>query len=131
MKRLLGTAAAMLISVSAYLPLQASAQVSGFVAIQTAPPPPRHEVIPVPRQGYAWAPGYWNWNGHKHVWMAGHWERARNGQIYHPAAWHQGSHGWEFDRGGWQPGAGARPGDRDGDGAPNHHDDHPDNPRRN
>ena len=131
MKRILGTAAAILITTASYVPLHAAAQGVNLV-IRTAPPPPRHESIPAARRGYDWAPGYWNWNGRKHVWVGGHWERVRSGQYYRQPAWHQGQRGWELDRGGWQrgPGPGARPGDRDGDGVPNRHDDRPDNPRR-
>ena len=42
-----------------------------FVEVQIAPPPPRVEVVPAPRVGYVWAPGYWRWNGHRHVWING------------------------------------------------------------
>jgi hypothetical protein len=27
--------------------------------VQVAPPPDRVEVVPAPRQGYRWEPGYW------------------------------------------------------------------------
>ena len=39
-----------------------------IVDIDVAPPAPREEVVPAPRVGFVWAPGYWNWDGHKHVW---------------------------------------------------------------
>jgi hypothetical protein len=129
MKKFLpATAAAFaLAAAAAFIPVQqASAEV---VVITTAPPAPRHEVLPPPRRGYEWAPGFWNWNGHRHVWVAGHWERAHPGQFYAPSAWRQDRDGWHFDRGGWR--TGPRPGDRDGDGVPNRDDHHPDNPRRN
>lgn len=46
----------------------AQAQVVGVdVRIGTPPPAPRYEVVPPPRHGYAWAPGYWAWNGHRHI----------------------------------------------------------------
>lgn len=121
MKRILCTAAAVLLSTAAFLPLQASADV---LVVRTAPPPPRHEVVPQARHGYEWAPGYWNWTGHRYAWKAGHWERARRGYTYARPEWRQGDHGWELNRGGW------RHGDRDGDGVPNRFDDHPNNPNR-
>lgn len=100
MKRILCAATAALISTAAYLPLQASAA-GAVLVVHDAPPPPRHEAVPHARKGYEWAPGYWNWNGHRYVWAAGHWERARPGYAYRRPEWHQGAHGWELDRGGW------------------------------
>ena len=49
----------------------AAAEVDLSVTIGTPPPPPRYEVIPAPRAGYVWAPGYWRWEGHRHAWMPG------------------------------------------------------------
>ena len=46
------------------------------IYVNIGPPPPVVEVVPAPRPGYVWAPGYWGWNGHKHVWAKGHWKRA-------------------------------------------------------
>lgn len=37
----------------------ATAGVDVSVGIGVAPPPPRYEVVPPPRAGYVWAPGYW------------------------------------------------------------------------
>jgi hypothetical protein len=54
------------------------------VDINIAPPPPRVEVIPPPRGGYVWAPGYWRWEGHRHVWVPGHWARVRVGYHWVP-----------------------------------------------
>ena len=108
MKRILVATAAALISTAAVLPAQAFAR--DVVVVRTAPPPPRHEVVPAARHGYEWAPGYWNWNGHRYVW--------------HRPEWRQGDRGWEMVRGGWHRG------DRDGDGVPNRVDRRPDNPNR-
>lgn len=128
MKRLIGTAAAILISAAAYIPMQASAQGVNLV-IRNAPPPPPREAIPAARRGYEWAPGYWNWNGRKHVWVRGHWERERRGYHYQRPEWRQNGNDWQLVRGGWQQGP--TRGDRDGDGVPNRDDSRPDNPRRN
>ncbi|MFD2271134.1 hypothetical protein ACFS07_08310 [Undibacterium arcticum] len=104
MKRILYTAAAIILSTAAVIPTQAVAQVGVNVIIGNAPPPVRYEVVPAPRRGQEWAPGYWNWNGGRHVWTAGHWERVRVGQYYQRPEWQQDNDGWRLNRGGWQHG---------------------------
>jgi hypothetical protein len=132
MKRMLCAAAAIAaISTVAFIPTEAMAQVGINVVIGTAPPPPRYEVVPAPRRGYEWAPGYWNWNGRRHVWVAGHWERVRPGHHYERPEWVHANDGWHMNRGGWQEGERHGGGDRDHDGVPNRMDRHPDNPYRN
>lgn len=128
MKTILGTAAAILISTAAYIPVQAVAAPGYSVVIHNAPPPPRREATPSARRGYEWAPGYWNWTGRKHVWVAGHWERERRGYHYQRAEWRQDRDGWHLQRGGWQNGP---RGDRDHDGVSNRHDSRPNDPHRN
>src|SRR4051812_8779316 len=114
MKRLLFTAAtAIAIGTAAFIPGQAMAASSVTFVIGTPPPPARYEVVPHLRRGYEWVPGYWNWNGRRHVWVPGHKERVRVGHYYQRPEWRQGSNGWELHRGGWQQG------DRDHDGIPN------------
>ena len=51
------------------------------IDIDVAPPAPRVEVIPAPRAGYVWAPGYWEWRDSAHVWIPGRWMGERHG--YH------------------------------------------------
>jgi hypothetical protein len=104
MKRILGAAAALVLSIAAVIPTQAVAQVGFNLVIGNAPPPARYEVIPAPRRGYEWASGYWNWNGNAHAWTEGHWERTRAGHYYEQPQWQQGNDGWRLNRGGWQPG---------------------------
>jgi hypothetical protein len=123
MKRILCAAAAALISTAAFVPAQAFAA-GDVLVVRTAPPAPRHEAVPQARRGYEWAPGYWNWNGHRYTWVKGHYEKVRKGYTYHRPEWRQGDNGWTMERGGW------RRGDRDGDGVPNRADDHPNNPHR-
>lgn len=135
MKRILSTAAAILLSTAAFMPAQAHARTSVHIALGNAPPPARYEVVPVSRRGYEWAPGYWNWNGRRHVWTAGHWQRARAGHHYQRPEWRRVNHGWQR---GARPGAdrdrdgipNRRDRDRDGDRVPNRYDDRPNNPRR-
>ena len=102
MKRLFVAATAVLLASAAYLPTVASAQARVDFVVHDAPPPPRHEVMPPPRHGYEWAPGYWNWNGHRHVWVGGHWEHEHPGQHWAHPEWRQGPDGWHMDRGGWR-----------------------------
>jgi hypothetical protein len=86
MKRILSVAAAIAIGTAAFVPAQAYAQVGFNIVIGNAPPPVQYEVVPAPRRGYEWAPGYWNWNGRQHQWSQGHWERARPGRMWNPVA---------------------------------------------
>jgi WXXGXW repeat (2 copies) len=98
----------------------APAATAAVVYIQTAPPAPRYEEVPTLRRGYVWVPGYWNWNGRRHVWVRGYSVRERHGYAYRPHAWVEDNGRWRMQRGGW---------DRDGDGVPNNRDRAPDNPR--
>jgi hypothetical protein len=122
MKQLLLAAAALLIA-SAVTPVASFAS-EHILAVRITPPAPRHQVVPAPRHGYEWAPGFWNWNGRKFVWTSGHWERARSGHAFRPATWERDGDNWRLNRGGWVEA------DRDHDGVPNRNDNHPDNPRR-
>lgn len=101
--------------------LPAAADVGFFVNVP--PPGPVYEVVPAPRVGYVWAPGYWDWRGHRHTWVRGHWVRERPGYYYAPARWHDygGRHYHERPRWSWR--------DSDGDGVPNGYDRAPYNPR--
>ncbi len=78
----------------------AAAQVA--VGVRIGPPAPRFERAPPPRRGYAWAPGYWRYDGHRHVWAGGYWVRARPGYRYAPARWVHGRGGWRFHHGYWR-----------------------------
>jgi hypothetical protein len=73
-----------------------------IIDIEIAPPAPRVEVAPPPRVGYVWTPGYWRWNGRRHVWINGVWVPARRGYHWEPAAWVQGPNGrWHLAPGRW------------------------------
>ena len=91
------------------------------IVVNVAPPPVRYEVVPAPRVGYVWVPGYWEWRRHRHVWIGGHWTRHRPGYVYAPAAWVERDSRWYYRGPRW---------DRDGDGVPNRYDRAPDNPYR-
>jgi hypothetical protein len=69
-----------------------------------APPPLRDEVVPAPRHGYYWVPGYWDWHGHRHVWVSGHWIRERHGYSYREPRWEERDGRWYMHRGAWERG---------------------------
>ena len=94
------------------------------VYVQVAPPPLRVEPAPVPRRGYVWVPGYWEWRHRQHVWIPGRYVTARPGYVYVGPTWVERGGRWYYTEPGW------RAHDRDGDGVPNRLDRHPDNPYR-
>jgi|SRR5690349_11023670 len=94
------------------------------IFVRVGPPPARVEAVPAPRHGYVWAPGYWDWRGHRYAWVSGHWVRARPGYVYSAPRWQERNGGWYMERGHWDRG------DRDHDGVPNRYDHRPDNPHR-
>ena len=79
--------------------LPAAAAVGLYVDI--APPASRYEVVPAPRAGYVWVPGFWDWRGNRHVWARGHWERERRGYFWHPNRWEERDGRWVFEKGRW------------------------------
>jgi hypothetical protein len=140
-------AAAAFSSVVAIAPLTALAEVSVF--IDSPPPAARYEVVPAPRAGYVWQPGFWEWRDGRHHWHKGYWMKERRGYYWHPSRWEQRDGRWYFERGRWDRERYAARGgmnphgdrdrdgipnrvdrDRDGDGVPNRVDAAPNNPRR-
>jgi hypothetical protein len=81
------------------LPSIGSARV--YVDVDLAPPAPRVEVVPRARVGYVWAPGYWNYTGHRHVWTKGHYLRERRGHHWVADGWEQRGNRWHRVRGHW------------------------------
>lgn len=79
----------------------AAAQVSIGVTIGTPPPPLRYEVVPAPRPGYVWAPGYWSWGGSGYVWIGGTWYQDRPGYVYVRPRWVNDHGRWRMDRAYW------------------------------
>jgi hypothetical protein len=67
-----------------------------------APPPARDERAPAPRDGYVWAPGYWEWSGHAYSWVPGRFIFQHHGGHWVPDRWEQvGSH-WQRVSGHWE-----------------------------
>jgi hypothetical protein len=99
-------------------PLSSSAQ----IYLQIAPPAPRYEAAPTPRDGYVWSNGHWQYDGSRHVWAEGEWQSARPGYVYSQPRWVENNGRWGYQSSRW---------DRDGDGVSNRNDSAPNNPRRN
>lgn len=103
--------AALMAGTLAALPAAARTNVDFYVSV--APPAVPYEVVPAPRHGFVWAPGFWDWRHGRYVWVGGHWVRHRPGYYYEPVRWvHQG--GRYYRAGGWR--------DSDHDGVPNRYD---------
>jgi hypothetical protein len=97
-------AALIAIGVAAFTPLASHAQPHISVVINTAPPAPVYEVIPAPRRGYVWAPGFWEWRKHRHHWVPGHYVTARPGYVYAPPSWHHRGDRWVMEPSRWNRG---------------------------
>jgi hypothetical protein len=57
------------------------------IIVTPAPPPLPQEAIPAAREGYVWSPGYWNYDGARHVWVDGHFVESPPGMAYGAATW--------------------------------------------
>lgn len=77
----------------------ALAQIS--IQISIAPPQPQYEVIPVLATSQVWAPGYWAWNGERHIWVRGHAILRREGYRWAPDNWRQRGDGYYRQPGYW------------------------------
>lgn len=85
--------------VASGVPTLASAGVG--IDINIAPPAPRVEVLPGPRMGYVWAPGFWDYRGRAHVWVPGRFLRERRGSRWIPDHWAPMGPRWHHERGHW------------------------------
>jgi len=80
------------------------AQARTDFSITVGPPAPIYEPVPPPRPGWVWAPGYWDWNGHRHVWHRGYWQHERYGYRWEPHHWAQHGDHWTLEHGRWSRG---------------------------
>jgi hypothetical protein len=74
---------------------------SSEILTDTAPPEPRVEREPPHRDGYAWAPGYWEWNGRFYRWSSGTWIGERQGHWV-ADHWDQVGSQWHYVKGHWE-----------------------------
>ncbi len=88
------------LSVGAMLACGAAPAAVG-IDIQVAPPAPMVEVVPAPRPGFVWAPGFWEWRGTAHVWVPGRWIAARPGFYWVPDRWVLRGGYWHYYPGHW------------------------------
>jgi hypothetical protein len=72
------------------------------INIGVAPPAPQYEVVPSIAPGYIWAPGYWAWNGDRHIWMRGRPILQRTGYRWEPDRWEQRGNGYYRHEGRWE-----------------------------
>ena len=84
--------------------LPAAAQININIDLGVAPPAPRYEAVPAPRSGYAWAPGYWQWENQRHVWTQGRWIEARPGSYWVADRWEAQDKRHHFEPGHWKEG---------------------------
>lgn len=89
-------AAAMLIS------SWAPAFSQGGIDIDVAPPAARVVATPARRPGFVWAPGYYRWDGHRHVWVDGRFIRERRGSHWVPERWNEHHGRYRFVPGHWE-----------------------------
>ncbi len=82
--------------------MPAVAQININIDLGVAPPAPRYEVVPAPRYGYAWAPGFWRWEGRRHVWEQGRWIEARPGFFWVADRWETRDGRHHFESGRWE-----------------------------
>ncbi len=69
--------------------------------VSQAPPTQLEETMPAPREGYVWAPGYWDWRDSKYAWSRGHWIKARPGYRYAGPRWVQDQGRWNLYAENW------------------------------
>ena len=74
------------------------------VVIEQQPPAPIEEVRPaVPFEGAVWIPGFWQWNGTRHVWVAGRWTAQPRDYRWENHGWEKRHDGrWEHRPGHWE-----------------------------
>jgi hypothetical protein len=83
----------------------------GVENVMVAPPPPQVEVQgAAPSPLHKWLPGFWQWNGSRHVWQAGHWAQPPEpGMVWEAPKWENHGGKWAFTDGRWQAGIAAGP----------------------
>jgi hypothetical protein len=94
-KQVLTTVCALFLSVGA-----ANAQ----IVVRIGPPPPRPvEVVPAPRAGFVWVPGFHRWDGHRYVWVRGHYMHPPHpGAVWVPGDWREERGGHVWHEGYWR-----------------------------
>ncbi len=92
--------AALNLSVIAMAALTAPS-VGAEVTSDVAPPPVRLERF-LPRDGYVWAAGYWEWSGRSYHWVSGTYLPERAGAHWVADRWEQVGGHWQHVGGHWE-----------------------------
>jgi hypothetical protein len=80
-------------------PIVAGAQVT--ITTNVSPPPPRVERVAL-RDGFVWAPGYWEWSHRSYHWVTGSYIFERRRHHWVADQWKQDGGHWHFARGRWE-----------------------------
>jgi len=84
--------------------IAATAIVTAVVVSSRPPPPPRVVIVPEPRPGFVYQPGYWTLYDDQWVWVEGTWVSERPGYVWVPAHWEGQPDGrWRLEPGQWVP----------------------------
>jgi hypothetical protein len=75
------------------------------VVVGTPPPAPIEEIRPAPPfMGALWIPGYWHWQGIRHIWVGGRWSAPAAGHAWEAHRWEKRPDGnWAQRPGHWHP----------------------------
>lgn len=73
------------------------------IVVNTLPPAPRIEHAPPHRDGYVWAPGYWEWTGNFFHWVSGTFVVERRRFRWVADHWEQIGNQWRYVPGQWEP----------------------------
>ena len=92
------------IALGAFAQPAAAQQISGSLYVDIAPPAPRVEVVPPPRAGHVWLPGYWRWDAsaRTHIWVDGRWEVERPGYRWVADRWIPRERVYYYEPGRWE-----------------------------
>ena len=80
----------------------ALSQVNVRIEVGVPPPVAIVETVPPPRPGYVYAPGYWAWNGERHIWVRGRTITERPGYTWVPDRWDSSGGRYRFVQGYWE-----------------------------
>ena len=82
----------------------AAQQLVGSLTVDIPPPAPRVEVVPAPRAGYVWAPGFWRWDtsARTYIWVDGRWEVERPGYRWVADRWVPRERVYYYEPGRWE-----------------------------
>ncbi len=75
--------------------------VGAEITSDVAPPPVRVERF-LPRDGYVWASGFWEWNGRSYHWVSGTYLLERRGAHWVADRWEPAEAHWQHVAGHWE-----------------------------